>query len=116
MIEQTPKREQLHMFDLLECAYSLDNIEAYNSNNYTTVALAFSLKNSKSNNNTTTAAPESTTFILRNSNKKKKKKFDNDEKLNRERKERIDKERIEKEKLLKHPPKNLNLQSRAGLP
>ncbi|EGC28326.1 hypothetical protein DICPUDRAFT_85571 [Dictyostelium purpureum] len=68
MIEQTPKREQLHMFDLLECAYSLDNIEAYNSNgnNYTTVALAFSLKNSKSNNNTTTAAPESTTFILRN--------------------------------------------------
>ncbi|EGC28921.1 hypothetical protein DICPUDRAFT_85024 [Dictyostelium purpureum] len=80
------KKEHIHMFDLVECAYYLDNTEALeyflsfhiiksassssfslnNSNNYTTEALAFSLKNSYRNNNKTTT-PEPTTYILKNS-------------------------------------------------
>ncbi|EGC30126.1 hypothetical protein DICPUDRAFT_83915 [Dictyostelium purpureum] len=107
------KKEQIHMFDLVECAYYLDNTEAldfsissikslelllkyrvniiepYNINvnnnnnnnnttaassssfslnnsiNYTTEALAFSLKNSYRNNNKTTT-PEPSTYILKN--------------------------------------------------
>ncbi|EGC29015.1 hypothetical protein DICPUDRAFT_159459 [Dictyostelium purpureum] len=89
------KKEQLHMFDLVECAYSLDNIEALEYflsmnvptflPNYTNNKKSFSISSIKSlelllkylvniiepysiyYNNTTTTAPESTTFILKNS-------------------------------------------------
>ncbi|EGC34996.1 hypothetical protein DICPUDRAFT_152705 [Dictyostelium purpureum] len=85
------KKEQLHMFDLVECAYSLDNIEALEYflsmnvptflPNYTINKKSFSISSIKSLElllkyrvniiepyNNTTAASSSSSFSLNNSN------------------------------------------------
>ncbi|EGC32358.1 hypothetical protein DICPUDRAFT_81800 [Dictyostelium purpureum] len=75
------KREQIHMFDLVECAYSLDNIEAleyFLSMNVPTFLPNCTINNKKpynininnnnNNNNNTTAALSSSSFNLNNSN------------------------------------------------